>query len=102
MRSFAAALLVLASAAAARGDGACRLVEVSFQPAANLQVAVWIEDAARRYVDPASLTRATGALGLGNRPRHALLPSAHPPPPRPPAIVPPLPPHTRHHPHGSL
>ncbi|HZS38825.1 MAG TPA: CFI-box-CTERM domain-containing protein [Polyangia bacterium] len=68
---------MLACAAAARADGTCRLVEISFQPAANLQIAVWIEDAQGHYVDTAWVTRATGALGLANRPGNALFKSAY-------------------------
>ena len=37
-------------------------------PSPNLQIVVWIEDAAGRYVDTAYITRLTGSLGMGNRP----------------------------------
>lgn len=59
----------------AAGDGAsaatgqaCRVVEMNMTPAAGLQMVAWIEDPAGNYVDTAYITRATGSLGLGNRP----------------------------------
>ena len=58
-------------------DESCRLVEIAFQPAAHLQIAVWIEDPAGNYVDTAYVTRSTGALGLGNRPGNARFKSAY-------------------------
>ncbi|HEX8954117.1 MAG TPA: CFI-box-CTERM domain-containing protein [Polyangia bacterium] len=77
-----AAALALALAAslaprAASADGSCRLVEITFRPAAHLQLAVWIEDPAGNYVDTAYVTRSTGALGLGNRPGNARFKSAY-------------------------
>ena len=63
--------------AAGHADGGCRLVEVSFQPADHLQIAVWIEDANGNYIDTAYVTRSTGALGLGNRPGNAQFKSAY-------------------------
>ncbi|HEX6838448.1 MAG TPA: hypothetical protein VF334_17850, partial [Polyangia bacterium] len=82
MRGSAVAALALAASslapsAAAAADGSCRLVEVTFQPAAHLQIAVWIEDTAGNYVDTAYVTRSTGALGLGNRPGNARFKSAY-------------------------
>ena len=70
MRAVLAWLLL---AGFARADPPCRSVEVTFQPIANLQVVVWIEDAAGSFVDTAFITRSTGALGLGNRPGVARL-----------------------------
>ncbi len=72
------AVVALATLAAdAHGEGSCRIVEVSFQPEAHLQIAVWIEDAAGNFVDTAYVTRSTGALGLGNRPGNAQFKSAY-------------------------
>jgi hypothetical protein len=62
------AALGAAAARSAAADPACRTVEVSFEPVANLQIAVWFEDAAGNYVDTAYVTRLTGSLGLANRP----------------------------------
>ncbi len=64
----AAVLCALPSAAAAD----CRALEIDFKPVANLQIAVWIEDAQGHYVDTAYVTRLTGALGLANRPGNHL------------------------------
>ena len=50
---------------------------MTFLPAAHLQIAVWIEDAAGNYVDTAYVTRSTGALGLANRPGNARFKSAY-------------------------
>jgi hypothetical protein len=69
--------LTLLAPATAGADGAdCRLVEVDFVPADRtgaamrtpLQIVAWIEDAAGAFVDTVYITRATGSLGLGNRP----------------------------------
>jgi Fibronectin type III domain len=72
-------IVALATLAAARAwaEGNCRMLEVTFKPAAHLQIAVWIEDPAGNYVDTAYITRSTGALGLGNRPGNALFKSAY-------------------------
>lgn len=68
----AAALIAAAwmsSAAADEVDGpSCRLVQVHMTPGDDLQIVVWIEDAAGNYVDTAFITRLTGTYGLGNRP----------------------------------
>jgi hypothetical protein len=55
----------------------CRAVEVSFQPIPHLQIAVWVEDGAGQFLDTLYVTRATGALGLANRPGNALFKSAY-------------------------
>jgi hypothetical protein len=65
--------LLLLVAGAASGDPTCRSVQVSFKPIAELQIAVWIEDANGGYVDTAYVTRLTGFFGLANRPGHHLL-----------------------------
>jgi hypothetical protein len=46
----------------------CRVVEVDFTPADNLQIAAWLEDSAGAYVQTIYLTQQTGTYGLGNRP----------------------------------
>ncbi|MCA9700415.1 MAG: hypothetical protein KC431_23005, partial [Myxococcales bacterium] len=37
-------------------------------PVDNLQIAIWIEDAAGNHVEDVFVTQATGKLGIGNRP----------------------------------
>src|SRR5262245_60677816 len=78
------ALLLLAAAAPARGEPACRAVEVRLTPGApagsrvpGVQMLVWIEDAQGRYVDTAYITRMTGQFGLANRPGAGLLKTAY-------------------------
>src|SRR5689334_4777848 len=46
----------------------CRVAEFRFNPVSDLQIVVWIEDTHGNYVDTVYITRATGSLGLGNRP----------------------------------
>ncbi|MDB4964395.1 MAG: Fibronectin type domain protein [Myxococcales bacterium] len=77
LASVAIAAVALAASSIAVADSACRLVEINFQPAAHLQLAVWIEDAQGNYVDTAYVTRSTGALGLGNRPGNGAFKSAY-------------------------
>lgn len=48
--------------------GQCRVVDVDFTPASELQIAAWLEDAAGRYVQTIFVTQQTGTYGLGNRP----------------------------------
>jgi hypothetical protein len=75
---FAIAALALAlSAAPARAQSSCRLLQVQLQPAPHLQMAVWIEDAQGACVDTAYVTRSTGALGLANRPGNARFKSGY-------------------------
>ncbi len=59
---------VLAALAARPAAAECRLAQVQLTPEANLQIAVWLEDSAGQFVDTLFVTRATGGLGLGNRP----------------------------------
>ncbi|HKA86414.1 MAG TPA: fibronectin type III domain-containing protein [Haliangiales bacterium] len=47
---------------------ACRVVEVTFVPTANLQIVMWLEDAQGQFIDTVYITAATGSRGLGNRP----------------------------------
>jgi hypothetical protein len=65
--------VVFAVASAAHADPPCRTVEISFRPAKNLQIAVWIEDSAGHYQSTAFVTRLTGTFGLANRPGHHFL-----------------------------
>jgi hypothetical protein len=78
MRRFAFlgfALLALASPGFA--DTPKRSVEIRFAPnAPRMQIVVWIEDAAGKYIDTAYITRLTGQFGLANRPGSALLKTA--------------------------
>jgi hypothetical protein len=60
-----ALLALLFSAALA---GADRILQVEFVPTDDLQIAVWLEDAAGHYVDTLLVTRLTATFGLGNRP----------------------------------
>jgi hypothetical protein len=76
-RMVAVSALALVVGTSARADQACRLVEVQMQPAAHLQLAVWLEDPDGKFVDTLFVTRSTGALGLGNRPGSALFKSAY-------------------------
>jgi len=76
-RALLVAALLALPAARSSADGSCRLVEVTFQPAAHLQIAVWVEDTAGNFIDTAYITRSTGALGLGNRPGNARFKSAY-------------------------
>ena len=46
----------------------CRVVDVDFTPADNLQIVAWLEDAAGNYVDTVYITQSVGSRGLGNRP----------------------------------
>ena len=55
----------------------CHAVELSFSPAAHLQIAAWVEDSSGNFVDTVYVTRATGALGLANRPGNARFKSAY-------------------------
>lgn len=49
-------------------DGMCRVVKLDMVPTDELQLVVWLEDAAGNYVDTLYITRLTGSYGLGNRP----------------------------------
>jgi hypothetical protein len=69
--------LVLVIAVPAWADPPCRSVEIAIQPSAHLQIAAWIEDDSGKFIDTAYVTRATGALGLGNRPGNAFFKSAY-------------------------
>ena len=44
------------------------LLEFHFNPVANLQIAVWLEDAEGNFLEDVFVTQATGKLGIGNRP----------------------------------
>ncbi len=70
-------LLVSLAASSALADQPCRIVEVSFTPASRLQIAVWAEDLSGNFIDTLYVTRATGALGLANRPGNGEFKSAY-------------------------
>ncbi len=64
-------ILLLAIALPSLAAADCpRAVQVRLAPIADLQMAVWIEDAGGHVVDTVFVTRSTGVLGLGNRPGH--------------------------------
>ncbi len=71
-RVFSAAAIVcallIAPAAAPLARAECRVAELNFHPVSELQVAIWVEDAQGHFVDTLYITRATGSLGLANRP----------------------------------
>jgi hypothetical protein len=60
--------VAVAITAAPRPASACRVLELSFTPSDDLQIVVWVEDAAGNYVDTLYMTRKTATYGLGNRP----------------------------------
>jgi hypothetical protein len=95
-------LLFLFLCTAASGDPVCRSVDVTFQPVANLQMAVWVEDASGNYVDTAYVTRLTGALGLANRPGHHFFKSDYRFPYGRRDMVLPVWAHKRNHPYGYV
>jgi hypothetical protein len=67
--SFGATLgSALIASPAPEARASCRVAELQFHPVPELQIAIWIEDAAGHYVDTLYVTRATASLGLGNRP----------------------------------
>lgn len=49
-------------------DATCRIVQIDMTPSDDLQIVVWVEDAAGNYVDTAFITQLTGRYGMGNRP----------------------------------
>ena len=65
-----AAWLALAIAAPAPSAYAqqCQVVELDMTPTSDLQIVVWLEDAAGVYVDTLYISLLTGSYGLGNRP----------------------------------
>lgn len=44
------------------------LLEIHFEPVAQAQIAIWLEDADGNFVQDVFVTQATGSLGIGNRP----------------------------------
>jgi hypothetical protein len=60
-------LLLLAAVARARAEDV-RLLELRYTPAARAQLALWVEDAAGRYLATLALTEAVAYRGIGNRP----------------------------------
>jgi hypothetical protein len=71
----AAALTLFVCCGEARAT--CRSVELTFQPVDRLQIAAWVEDDAGNFIDTVYVTRATGALGLANRPGNARFKSSY-------------------------
>ncbi|HFE43947.1 MAG TPA: hypothetical protein ENJ18_00435, partial [Nannocystis exedens] len=66
MTSLVCLTLLFAPSPALAEDEA--LIEFHFKPVANLQIAIWLEDAEGNFVDHVYVTQATGKLGIGNRP----------------------------------
>jgi len=44
------------------------LIELHYKPVPNVQLAIWLEDSAGKFVQDVLVTQATGKLGIGNRP----------------------------------
>lgn len=63
-----AVVLAVLVAAAADAHATCRVLEVDFTPSRDLQLAIWLEDAAGNYVDTFYVTEDIATHGLGNRP----------------------------------
>ena len=71
MRLFVAvalAGLVLAAGPAPAAADDCRVMELDFTPADDLQIVVWLEDTSGNYQGTVFLTQLTGIYGIGNRP----------------------------------
>ena len=62
------ALLAGLCAGDARAGEGDLLVEVHFKPVPNVQIAIWLEDQAGKWVQDILVTQAVGKLGIGNRP----------------------------------
>jgi hypothetical protein len=60
--------LLVATALAGGSEEMCRVVDVEMTPSEELQIVIWLEDAAGEYVDTLFITELTGRRGLGNRP----------------------------------
>ncbi len=71
-RRLAGAATLAAAACLCAGDVRAAdpdfLVELHFKPVPNLQIAIWLEDQAGKWVQDVMVTQATGKLGIGNRP----------------------------------
>jgi hypothetical protein len=52
----------------ARPADACQVLRVDLTPTDDLQMVIWLEDGAGRFIETLYITRATGSWGLGNRP----------------------------------
>lgn len=61
------AFILLGSAPVAEAQE-CQVVELDMTPSSELQMVVWLEDAAGNYVDTLYISLLTGSYGLGNRP----------------------------------
>lgn len=76
MRIWLALAVVLCSPAASADPPACRVLDLSFAPAAPMgpgrtslpQIVAWLEDTNGTFVDTVYITHATGTFGIGNRP----------------------------------
>ena len=57
-----------AGAPATKADQGPRILEFHFTPVGNAQIALWIEDAAGKFMSTVALTEAVALRGIGNRP----------------------------------
>jgi hypothetical protein len=67
----AALLVVLAAPLLTVGErpaDACRLLDITFTPAGDPQIVIWLEDPAGNVVDTLYISETTGTYGLANRP----------------------------------
>ena len=66
--AFAVSAVVSMGSGARAAGGVCRAVDVDFVPTDQLQIVVWLEDAAGNYIDTLFVTQSVGRYGMGNRP----------------------------------
>jgi hypothetical protein len=70
LRTAALALFtaLVVSSEARADDDRDLLIELHYKPVPDLQIAIWLEDSAGRWLQDVLVTQATGKLGIGNRP----------------------------------
>lgn len=71
------AIAVLSAGASRASAEPATVLEIRYTPVARAQVAIWIEDAAGRFMATVSLTEAVAFRGIGNRPGAAQLNSGY-------------------------
>jgi hypothetical protein len=54
--------------AASDAAAPARVIELQYTPAANAQIAIWMEDDAGKFLSTVALTEAVALRGIGNRP----------------------------------
>ncbi len=70
-RTLAGAATLALAAGLCAGDARAAddlLIELHYKPVPNVQLAIWLEDGAGKFVKDVLVTQVTGKLGLGNRP----------------------------------